>query len=292
MGNLIKWSLPDNESTYDYTEIYRSSTREGTYTLLETQLIADNSYFDVDGIVDSWYKVRFKDESKSKYSSYSEPIQGGKFAGYCNVNDIRTFSSKMTSSAISDTNVFELIKFATAQINQDILIEYRDEKVRYISIDKPNNINGINKTFYVEKPFIADYNDDGIIDEDDIYVYTINSQGVRTEYDVDEINDVRHGKYSLKEAPTSGEGMFVTYRSSPVLLYPRVDMNVRKACINYVLGLSHIRLDPNQMRSFKVNKVSVTGDSSPSKQYMNNYNNLIFKVISKTVVMKKSENVV
>ena len=69
-------------------------------------------------------------------------------------------------------------------------------------------------------------------------------------------------------------------------------MNVRKAAINYTLGLAHLRMDPNQMRSFKVNKVSVTGDSSPSKMYMATYTNLISKITSKTVLLKRSDNVV
>jgi len=292
MGNIIKWSLPDDETTYDYVQIFRADSREGNYSIIETQAISDNSYFDIDGTNDSWYRVRFKDDSESKFSQYSEPIQGGKFAGYCNINDIRNFSSKMTSTAIPDTTIFELIKFATAQINQDILIEHRNEQVKYISNDKENDIDGVNKTFYVRYPYLADYNDDGIIDEEDIFVYTIDSQGNRTECVVDEINDTRFGEFTLETAPSSGEEMYIDYRSSPVLLYPNVNMNVRKACINYVLALSHMRLDPNQMRSFKVNKVSVTGDSSPSKQYMQNYTNLISKVISKQIVMKKSENVV
>jgi len=291
MGNVIKWSI-SKESSYDLVMIYRSDEREETYNLIKTQDISDNSYFDVNGGSNDWYKVRFQDSTTGVYSQYSSSIAGGKFSGYCNVDDIRNFSSKMTSNTISDSVLFELIKIATAQINQDILVEYRDENVLYIDVDKKNTIDGINKTFYVKNLYLADYNDDGIIDENDIYVFSKNSLGVRTEYVVDEIDDVRHGQFTLTTAPNSNEELYITYRSSPVLLYPKVNMNVRNAAINYVLALAHMRLDPNQMRSFRVNKVSVTGDSSPSKAYMEKYTNYISKINSKLIREQKVNNIV
>jgi len=293
LSNVIKWQVPSKiDVSYDLALVYRSTTKDGSYSLLKTQSITDNTYFDQTGSTTDWYKIRFQDSSTNQYSQYSSPILGGKFAGYCTIDDIRNFSSKMDSKTISDSQLFELIKFATAQINQDILTEYRDEPVVYLSNDKENDVDGVNTTFYVVNPYLADYNDDGIIDGNDLYVYSIDSTGTRTEYTVSSIDDARHGKYTLSTAPANGVRLYSTYRSSPVLLYPTVNINVRKAAINYVLGLAHMRLDPNQMRSFRVNKISVTGDSSPSKAYMQNYNNLISKINSKLVKMKKAEYVV
>jgi len=290
MGNILKWAIPDlSEVPYDVTEVHRASSKTGDYVLIRSQNIEDNSYFDNAGSTNQWYKIRFYYTLSEVYSSYSNPVQGGKFFGYCTVDDIRTFSSKITDSSVIDSIIFDLIKFATAQINQDILIEHRDEQVSFISNSKENKIDGSNKTFYTRNVYLADYNDDGIIDEDDIFVYTIKADGTRTEYGVASIDDARFGKFILDDAPSSIESMYITYRDSPVLLYPTVNMNVRKAAINYVLALAHMRLDPGQMRSFKINKISVTGDSSSSKAYMTSYNNLISKINSKLVKMKKAE---
>ena len=293
MGNILKWAIPDlKDVPYNITKIYRASTKTGEYVEVRSQNISDNSYFDTAGSTNQWYKIRFYYTNSNVYSSYSNPIQGGKFFGYCTIDDIRTFSSKITDSSVIDSIIFDLIKFATAQVNQDILVEHRDELVSFISNEKQNKINGENTTFYTQNVYLADYNDDGIIDEEDIFVYTLTGSGTRTEYSVASIDDARIGKFTLDSAPSSGERMYLTYRDSPVLLYPTVNMNVRKATINYVLALSHLRLDPNQMRSFKVNKISVTGDSSPSKMYMASYTNLISKINSKSVRLKVSENVV
>jgi len=279
MGIILRWTLPDSaEATYDKTYIYRSTTETGTYTEITNQDITDNTYFDIDGSSSSWYKVRFYDTTETTWSLYSDPIQGGKFNGYCKIEDVRQFSSTMTSSNITDTQIFEFIKFATAQINAEILIEHKDELVTYISSDKENKIDGSNTTYYIRHPYLGDYNDDGIIDEDDIYVYSINAQGDRTEYTVDSITDIYHGQFELTTAPGNGEKLFFTYKTSPVKLYPTVNYNIRKAAIYLSLSMAHTRLSPQQIKSFKVNKVSVTGSNSPAMHFENKYRQYLTQI--------------
>lgn len=284
MGNVIRWSLPDTtQVTYTYAYIYKSTSKTGVYSTLAYQVITDNTYFDVTGDNTDWYKVAFSVGISGQMSELSDPIQGGRFNGYCTIDDIRTFSSSLKSNVITDTQVYELIKYANSQINQDILIEYREEKVEYISKDKPNDINGSNSVFYVQNPYLGDYDDDGIISETDLYVYSIDSSGTVKDYAVLQVDDVRRGKFTLTEAPASGVELYITYRSSPVLLYPIVNMMVRQAAIKYVLALAYSRTDPGMVKSFRVNKVSVTGESSPSKRYMQEYSNLVSKIVSTPV---------
>lgn len=290
MGNVIKWTVPaECQTTYDVVEILRASSKTGGYNLISSQSITDNTFFDYNGANTSWYKVRFYDTTNSVYSEYSVPIQGGKFSGYCTIDDIRHASASMTSTAIKDSILFELIQYATANINQDILTEYRDEPVYYISVEKQNKIDGINKTYFVRHPFFGDYDDDGIINENDVYVYSINSSGDKTEYSVNSIDDYRQGKFTLATEVPNGERLYITYRSSPVLLYPYVNLSVRLAAIKFVLAMAFGRTDPGMVKSYRVNKISVTGESSPSKRYMQEYNELISKINSSSVKEKSTD---
>jgi hypothetical protein len=284
MGNIIRWALPDlNEVTYTHAYIYRSAGKAEVYDLLVTQLIADNTYFDVNGNNINWYKIAFRVGSSGAFSELSDPIQGGRFNGYCSIDDIRSFSSSLSSTKVSDSILFDLLKIANAQINQDILVEIRDEKISNISKDKENKIDGVNTVFYVAEPYLGDYNDDGLIDENDLFVYGVNTAGTRTTYVVSSIDDVRFGKFTLATAPPTGDILYVTYRTSPVLLYPSVHMMVRQAAINYVLALAYSRTDPGMVKSFRVNKISVTGESSPSKRYMQTYSNLVSKIVASPI---------
>jgi hypothetical protein len=293
MGIIIKWQVPDTtEANYDNVYIYRSTSKTGTYTQLATQLITDNTYFDTTGTTSSWYKIRFFRTSGSIWSDYSDPIQGGKFNGYCTVDDVRNSSKDITSTKIVDRIVFDYIKRATSRINHDILTEYRNEKIVYIGIDKQNNQDGANTTFYVQHPYIGDYNDDGIIDEDDIYAYSISASGTRTELTVSSLDDARHGQFTLSAGPSGDVEVYVTYRTSPVLLYPEVDMDVREAAICYSLMLSHSDLDSNQVKSYRVNKISVTGESSPYGRYKADYQTLVSKIVSTPLKIGKGDMIV
>lgn len=281
MGVILKWQIPDTtEANYDNVYIYRATSKAGTYAQLATQLITDNTYFDTTGTTSMWYKIRFYRTSGAIWSDYSDPIQGGKFNGYCTIDDIRNSSKDITSTKISDRILFEYIKRATSRINHDILTEYEDEKITYLSIDKQNHVDGSNTIFYVKHPHLGDYNDDGIIDEEDIYIYSLASDGTRTDLTVSSIDNVRHGQFTLSSAPANNVELYCTYRGSSVLLYPDVDMDVREAAICYSLMLSHSDLDSNQIRSYRVNKISVTGESSPYGRYKADYQNLISKINS------------
>jgi hypothetical protein len=289
MGNIIRWSLPDlTEVTYTKAYIYRANSKSGVYEGIQVQDITDNTYFDEAGSNNHWYKIAFRIGTTGTFSELSDPIRGGKFNGYCSIYDVRNFSSSLPSTKISDTILYEFIKFANAQINQDIMVEYINERIEYISADKKNLVNGSNKTFYVKNPYLGDGNNDGIIDETEIYCYGYNQIGERTIYAVEEMIDVRFGEFRLSIAPPTGTRLFITYKSCPVLLYPNVNYMVRLAAVNYVLALAYSRTDPGQVKSFRVNKVSITGEMSPAKKYITEYNNLVSKIVSTPIKERTS----
>lgn len=260
MGVIIKWSIPDTaEVTYDYTEVHRATSENGSYSLIATQAIADNTYFDIDGSSANWYKIRFKDDSESKYSSYSDPIQGGEFNAYCSFDDIRLLSG-VTSSQLTDSQLFDLIKrFAVGAVNKSISREWRDERVLPISGEKENKIDGSNTVFYARHWPLCDLNDDGVVDESDLEVYSLDSEGVRSVLSVSSVNDVWLGKFTLSSAPASGVRLFLRrYRSANVEVYPNTHPRVREACALFASARALMRVEAGQYGSWRAGKVSVT----------------------------------
>jgi len=65
---------------FNQAQIYRATSQTGTYSLIATvDLDIDEDYTlydDEDGATTSWYKIRYKDEKDTKYSAYSDVVQG------------------------------------------------------------------------------------------------------------------------------------------------------------------------------------------------------------------------
>ncbi len=77
MGVQLTWQSPPADSDWESTEIHRSTSESGTYSLIETQALPDTSFYDCDGLSTSWYKVRFISTTGScSESDYSDAIQG------------------------------------------------------------------------------------------------------------------------------------------------------------------------------------------------------------------------
>ena len=70
MGNLLKWKSIDPEATYTVARIYRATTETGLYGLVGSQNIEDQSYYDGDGTISSWYKIDFYDSATGKSSAF------------------------------------------------------------------------------------------------------------------------------------------------------------------------------------------------------------------------------
>lgn len=69
---------------FNQVQIYSCATQTGTYALVDTvDLDIDEDYTiydDDDGDTDTWYKVRYLDEYNTRYSTYSDPVQGTGYA--------------------------------------------------------------------------------------------------------------------------------------------------------------------------------------------------------------------
>jgi len=75
MTNHIQWTYPI-DSSWTHAYIDRSTTELGVYVNIGSQLIADSTYFDINGTSTSWYKIRFYDSVTLTFSDYSSPMQG------------------------------------------------------------------------------------------------------------------------------------------------------------------------------------------------------------------------
>jgi hypothetical protein len=291
MGQYLRWAIPtDTDVSYDKTYIYRATSQGGTYAEITNQLIADNEYFDIDGETTNWYKIRFYNSTAIKWSNYSEELQGGTFYGYCTIGDVRDLTG-LTSTQISDSKIFTLIKYAMAQLNADILVKHEDERVRYISPERENDIDGVNTTFYTENYPIGDKDNDGSVTISDIYAYSINSTGVRTEYSISSIGSVERGKFVLATAFPLSETSYITYYSSPLLTEPP-HMLVRLACIYLTAALSYTKIDASKIKKFRVGKVSVMQQSEAFDLYRNKYLGIIHQIKYRPVMGKVGVNYV
>jgi len=278
MGAIIRWRIPDtSEATYTHAYIYRSDSASGTYTNIASQSISDNTYFDVNGDSSKWYKVRFYDNVNDAWSSYSSAMQGGEFYGYCSIDDIRLLTGIPTT--VTDSQLYDLQYFAQAQLNRDIGVEIKDEKIEYISLEKDNDIDGSNTTYYVKYPRIGDYNDDGKVSVEDIEMYSIDSEGTRETVTISSIDDEEIGKFTVSEAPTTDKEYYISYRSVPVCVDPP-NYLVRQACAYLVGAYAYSKLDVREIQAFRVGKVAVSKQMPASRKLMELYNNTLFKIKS------------
>jgi len=211
MSNTIRWRVPVNDCSYDYTYIYRATSQSGTYSDLANQSIDDNTYCDATGGLTNWYKIRFYNSLTFVWSDYSVPMQGGTYAGYSTVTEVREISN-LTVDDISDADLYRLIQKATAYLNAEINARILREKIVQIDDTRTNKIDGTNATFYVRKWYqhMGDMNNDGKVTATDITVYQVDSANVETQLTVSSISP-DEGKFVLATAPSPGVRLFVTY---------------------------------------------------------------------------------
>jgi len=112
---------------YNQIEIYRS-TDGTTYALLTTQDIRVDStetyYNDVDGLQTYYYKIRFKNSTTSKYSSYSDAIIATGFLDNSAGNVIRKaliqLGESVDSEVITKEFLFEALNEGRREIDEHV----------------------------------------------------------------------------------------------------------------------------------------------------------------------------
>ncbi len=244
MAIIIRWQVTSETSTetdFDLVYIYKATSEEGEYSELASQAIADNTYVDEDGSTTDWYKVRFNNSSTSKWSSYSEVMQGGTFIGYCSMANFRSITH-LTTDCITDADAYDLITLAAYQINGDINTKAIRERIEYIDRTRENDRDGSNTTFYVknwEGKYLADFNNDSQVDTSDVTVYAVDSDGTETTPTISSI-DVSNGKITLSSAPSSDKTLYVTYAWSYVN-ESTPDRQLRMACAFLTAALAEAK---------------------------------------------------
>ena len=294
MAVLLRWTVPESdEINYDMVHIERATSSSGPFTEIATQAISDNTYVDETGSSSNYYQIRFKNTSTGEYTSYSDVMRGGVFAGYCSLADIRAMTN-LTTTDISDTDLFELMSRATSQVNSDINVHVEREFIQPIDNTRKNKINGDNTTYYVRnwfEKFIGDRNHDGDITTDDIIVYQVDTDGTETTLSVDSITD-NEGKFVLSSAPSSGVKLYVTYDYSYVREKEGyIDARLRNACIFLTASFAYSKVNRGCAPTINFGSQKITRDMTADQYYYRKYLDTISQIQSLGGIVNSTQNV-
>lgn len=206
---------------------------------------------------------------------------------YVSPNDVRLLAD-IDIDDIGDRELNNIIEYATAELNAEIGVEYNNEKVERISDEKENDIDGSNTTFYVKHPYIGDRDNDGDVDTSDIYVYTIDSDGTRTEMTVSSV-DWELGQFVLSSAPSTSDELYVTYISTKIdCSTPHI--LIKKACIELSASLAFTKVEANNFKRIG----GLAGLSLVAPETYNIYHKLYMQTLDKIrrtiVIEKKTDN--
>lgn len=141
MGNYLNIYSPAPESDWTDVKIYRSTTEEGDYTLIKTQLIANLTYYDIDGSDTNWYKIKYYKSSDETYSSYSDPIQARTeyYTTMINVKNYLQLTNDFTDSTKPSLNtIMDWIFDAEDEIDNDTRHSWRETTIS----DEYHNTDG------------------------------------------------------------------------------------------------------------------------------------------------------
>jgi len=207
---------------------------------------------------------------------------------YCTATDIRLLSS-LTTSDVSNTNLTSLIEYATTTVNSDINIKHEDEKVRYISAERENNIDNANTTFYTQYYPIGDKTNSGTSDILDVVVYTINSSGDRTSYTISSIDDDELGKFTLTSTPSTSEVLYISYVSTPVEIDTPHHL-VKLAVCYLTIALANTKIDADKFKSLKLGRLSTVKFDSDYSKFMTLYDKTIQRINNELVDIIEGDN--
>jgi hypothetical protein len=289
MGITIKWIVPANDCSYDYTYIYRANTQLGTYTNIANQSIDDNAYCDLDGGLNHWYKIRFYDSTLAKWDDYSNPMQGGTYLGYSSVDSVREISN-LTVDDICDTDLYNLIQRATAYLNAEINFRVIREYVVGIDQVRLNQVNGTNNTFYVRRwrQHIGDMNNDGKVTTTDLTVYQVDSQSVETQLAVATISP-DEGKFTTVNPPAAGSKVYVTYEWCYVSEYTPHPL-VKLACDYLTTAFAFEKIERGLSPQQVYGNVRIYRDMAAGSDSHRRYREVVLQINSELLSASQAPN--
>jgi hypothetical protein len=186
---------------------------------------------------------------------------------YCTYSDVNLYSN-ITSNDVSDSDITSIIAGATKELNGLINVRVTREPVVHIDSTRENTIDGSNTTFYVQNwkgKYLADMDNDGDVDTDDIIVYQVDSDGTETQLTVSSI-DHDDGKFVLSSAPTAGKRLYATYE----WCYRDVatpDEKVKMACIFLTTAYCYAKLNIGRAPIFAVGNKRIYRDMDSFDKY-------------------------
>ncbi len=211
MAVVVRWSEP-KDSNWTHSRVYRASSKDGTYSLLDTIAIGTYSYTDSTGSSSFWYKVSFWDGVNE--SSLSEPLQGDTTPNYCSLTDFRSITP-FSKSEITDTDVIALMSIASTMVHRKIMTKHKLER------DLTGPVDGSNTIFYTHWVPITDADMDSDVDISDVQVYyatwDANNRIVFGSVQTISSVDARSGRIIMATAPTpttAEAGLYLTYYTS------------------------------------------------------------------------------
>jgi len=191
---------------------------------------------------------------------------------YCLPSDVRVIAN-LTTEDISDADLATLIGYATTELNHMINAKVLEEKVRMIDSYRENKIDGTNTTYYVQKSFLwylADMNNDGVVDVNDVIVYQYNPQEkTKTTLTVSSVAP-NEGKIVLASAPPAGVVLKITYAYAPVSESDPHPL-IKKACAELAAALAFSKIETRDFKRVSLGKLTAVKMPTGFKHYYSRY---------------------
>lgn len=207
---------------------------------------------------------------------------------YCDVDLVRGITG-LGSGEIRDRRIRELRdEVAVTRLNDDIQTRVDSERVRRISKDKLNKVDGANDVFYLRKVHnsfrqLGDLNDDGEIDENDIKIWAADSS---RDLKVTEVLDADKGRFKAVEIVDGEEefiddaDVYVRYRHSPVDMSSPNNM-VSVACAQLTGAFAFSNIETSKLKNFSIGDVTIRKQSQGFSLMMDQYKDSMRSIVNR-----------
>jgi len=209
---------------------------------------------------------------------------------YCTATDVRNVTN-LTTEDISDADITEIIKHATAELNHAINSKIIEEEVSYIDEWRQNKIDGSNTTFYVQKCvnwFLGDMDNDGAVTTADIHVREYKYDNTWADLTVSSVapND---GKFIVTTPPAPDSRLKITYVYAPV---SESDPHflIKQACTYLAASLCFLKIQSRDFKRISLGRLSTYNVPKAFDLYYAKYQQILNKLhtrISRRVLAEK-----
>lgn len=202
-------------------------------------------------------------------------------------SDVRGITG-ISSAVISDADLVAVISGSIVQLNLDVFVRHEDVEIFAIDSWRENKKDSANTIFYMPFFPLADFNNDGKLDTNDVEFYAIQPEGTdsaskKTNFTVSSILDDRYGKIQLASAPSGGDRIFASWASTPVEI-ENPDPLIKRAIAQLATANAYSNVDVAKVGSFKVGKLTVMQQSPAFKKYMADYGRTVQQIMSKDAI--------